>query len=416
MTTEVIIKNKSGLVMAADSAVTISNIFTTGKVYNSANKLFSLSKYDPIGILVYNSVNINQIPVEIIIKEYRETLKSKQYPTLEEYFSGFVNFIETFVNQRGKNLTLENIFDFFLNELGASIESAKNNFIYSPIPFNIDNFLHWTIHWYKNYCKEAGFQAPEDLIENEEILSFISHPQIMEKFEQEKQKSPHLSQITHIDKIKDLFIYYTKTFLIQNFTGIAIGGYGSDDIFPKVYKIHLHGNLNGKLIKSNRVEIENEEPDIIPLAQRQMIDTFIRGVSDDILKTVNQLFELNLDSLIALITDQIKDICDKIKLEIAIKAKLKENIKNINEFIDSHEKNKTLISISNLSRDEMAELAETLINLQALKYKVSPDLETVGGPVDVAIISKHDGFVWKKRKLYFPADLNFQFFEKYFKK
>lgn len=197
MTTEVIIKNKSGLVMAADSAVTISNIFTTGKVYNSANKLFSLSKYDPIGILVYNSVNINQIPVEIIIKEYRETLKSKQYPTLEEYFSGFVNFIETFVNQRGKNLTLENIFDFFLNELGASIESAKNNFIYSPIPFNIDNFLHWTIHWYKNYCKEAGFQAPEDLIENEEILSFISHPQIMEKFEQEKQKSPHLSQITH---------------------------------------------------------------------------------------------------------------------------------------------------------------------------------------------------------------------------
>nr|DAT09067.1 MAG TPA: hypothetical protein [Caudoviricetes sp.] len=416
MTTEVIIKNKSGLVMAADSAVTISNIFTTGKVYNSANKLFSLSKYDPIGILVYNSVNINQIPVEIIIKEYRETLKSKQYPTLEEYFSDFVNFIEKFVNQRGKNLTLENIFDFFLNELGASIESAKNNFIYSPIPFDIDNFLHYTTHWYKNYCKEAGFRAPEDLIENEEILSFISQPQIMEKFEQEKQKSPHLSQITHIDKIKDLFIYYTKTFLIQNFTGIAIGGYGSDDIFPKVYKIHLHGNLNGKLIKSNRVKIENEEPDIIPLAQRQMIDTFIRGVSDDILKTVNQLFELNLDSLIALITDQIKDTCNKTELGMAIKARLKENIKNINEVIDSHEKNKTLISISNLSRDEMAELAETLINLQALKYKVSPDLETVGGPVDVAIISKHDGFVWKKRKLYFPADLNFQFFEKYFKK
>ena len=366
--------------------------------------------------MVYNSVNINQIPVEIIIKEYRETLKSKQYPTLEEYFSDFVNFIEKFVNQRGKNLTLENIFDFFLNELGASIESAKNNFIYSPIPFDIDNFLHYTTHWYKNYCKEAGFRAPEDLIENEEILSFISQPQIMEKFEQEKQKSPHLSQITHIDKIKDLFIYYTKTFLIQNFTGIAIGGYGSDDIFPKVYKIHLHGNLNGKLIKSNRVKIENEEPDIIPLAQRQMIDTFIRGVSDDILKTVNQLFELNLDSLIALITDQIKDTCNKTELGMAIKARLKENIKNINEVIDSHEKNKTLISISNLSRDEMAELAETLINLQALKYKVSPDLETVGGPVDVAIISKHDGFVWKKRKLYFPADLNFQFFEKYFKK
>lgn len=77
MTTEVIIKNKSGLVMAADSAVTISNIFTTGKVYNSANKLFSLSKYDPIGILVYNSVNINQIPVEIIIKRISRNIKNQ---------------------------------------------------------------------------------------------------------------------------------------------------------------------------------------------------------------------------------------------------------------------------------------------------------------------------------------------------
>lgn len=416
MTTEVIVKNKSGLVMAADSAVTISNIFTPGKVYNSANKLFSLSKYDPIGILVYNSVNINQIPVEIIIKEYRETLKSKQYPTLKEYFSGFINFIETFINKYGVNLTLENIFDLFLNELKLNIEVTKNNLLLSRTSFNIDNFLDNNMRSFQNYCEEAGFRAPEDLIENSEILSFISQPQIMEKFELEKQKSPHLSQITDIDKIKVFFIYYTKKFLIQSFTGIAIGGYGSNEIFPKIYKIHLHGNLNGKLIKSNLVEIEDEEPDIIPFAQRQMIDTFIRGVSDDILKTVNQLFELNLDSLIALITDQIKDTCDKAELGIAIKARLKKNIKNINDVIDSHEKSKTLISISNLSRDEMAELAETLINLQALKYKVSPDLETVGGPVDVAIISKHDGFVWKKRKLYFPADLNFQFFEKYFKK
>lgn len=45
MTTEVIIKNKSGLVLAADSAVTVTGIGLYGqssKVYNSANKLFTL--------------------------------------------------------------------------------------------------------------------------------------------------------------------------------------------------------------------------------------------------------------------------------------------------------------------------------------------------------------------------------------
>jgi hypothetical protein len=41
--------------------------------------------------------------------------------------------------------------------------------------------------------------------------------------------------------------------------------------------------------------------------------------------------------------------------------------------------------------------------------------ETVGGPVDVAIISKYDGFIWIKRKHYFDKKQNPFFRQKYFK-
>ena len=34
------------------------------------------------------------------------------------------------------------------------------------------------------------------------------------------------------------------------------------------------------------------------------------------------------------------------------------------------------------------------------------------GPVDVAVITKGDGFVWLKRKHYFPAELNPHYFER----
>jgi hypothetical protein len=34
------------------------------------------------------------------------------------------------------------------------------------------------------------------------------------------------------------------------------------------------------------------------------------------------------------------------------------------------------------------------------------DTETVGGPIDVAIITKGDGFVWVKRKPKFDLQLN----------
>ncbi|MEY9885630.1 hypothetical protein ABIA43_007164 [Bradyrhizobium sp. USDA 328] len=61
----------------------------------------------------------------------------------------------------------------------------------------------------------------------------------------------------------------------------------------------------------------------------------------------------------------------------------------------------------------MAILAENIVSLTALKQKFSLETETVGGPIDVAFISKNDGFIWIKRKHYFQADLNPFFFKKY---
>jgi hypothetical protein len=59
-----------------------------------------------------------------------------------------------------------------------------------------------------------------------------------------------------------------------------------------------------------------------------------------------------------------------------------------------------------LPKEDLAEMAESLVKLTSLKRRVSPDPETVGGPIDVAIISKGDGFIWIKRKRYFDRDDN----------
>lgn len=65
-----------------------------------------------------------------------------------------------------------------------------------------------------------------------------------------------------------------------------------------------------------------------------------------------------------------------------------------------------------LPLDEMSTLAETLINLQSLKEKVTKPSETVGGPVDVAAITRAEGLVWVKRKHYFNPEINSRYFER----
>ncbi|MCF8362470.1 MAG: hypothetical protein K9G70_07585 [Prolixibacteraceae bacterium] len=77
MTAVVGILNKQGIAIAADSAVTVSGT-NNRKVYNSANKIFTLSKYYPVSVSIYNNASFMGIPWEILIKEYRKQLDKKK--------------------------------------------------------------------------------------------------------------------------------------------------------------------------------------------------------------------------------------------------------------------------------------------------------------------------------------------------
>jgi hypothetical protein len=59
---------------------------------------------------------------------------------------------------------------------------------------------------------------------------------------------------------------------------------------------------------------------------------------------------------------------------------------------------------------ELIVLAESLIEITSLKRRVTDDLETVGGAIDVAAITRSEGLVWIKRKHYFDPELNARFF------
>ncbi len=66
-----------------------------------------------------------------------------------------------------------------------------------------------------------------------------------------------------------------------------------------------------------------------------------------------------------------------------------------------------------LPKDELALMAESLVNLDKFKRRVSRRQETVGGPIDVAVITKGDGFVWVRRKHYFKPELNLRLLASY---
>ncbi len=88
MTAEIAVLNQEAVALAADSAVTGPKIFT------SANKIFALSKYHPVGVMVYNSAQFLGVPWETIIKTYRKGLGTKSFGTLREHAEHFLEFFD----------------------------------------------------------------------------------------------------------------------------------------------------------------------------------------------------------------------------------------------------------------------------------------------------------------------------------
>jgi hypothetical protein len=52
------------------------------------------------------------------------------------------------------------------------------------------------------------------------------------------------------------------------------------------------------------------------------------------------------------------------------------------------------------------DLAEYLVHLTIMYSRFAPGPETVGGPIEVAVITKHEGFKWVSRKHYWDVTLN----------
>nr|WP_315020167.1 hypothetical protein [uncultured Aminipila sp.] len=146
--------------------------------------------------------------------------------------------------------------------------------------------------------------------------------------------------------------------------------------------------------------------------------TFIEGINPKVNDLIDEMLKSYLCDLSENYEVIMSQYCEENKIELFPPS---EDMKNVlaalgyayyNTFIEKvdeikrHTSGPFVAMVDSLDKLELAELAESLVNLTSLKRKVSLDAETVGGPIDVAIITKNEGFIWVKRKYYFDSMLN----------
>jgi hypothetical protein len=210
-------------------------------------------------------------------------------------------------------------------------------------------------------------------------------------------------------------------------TGLIIAGYGHDDTYPSVAPIDIDGYLSGRLKYSEINErakiVKPELGYAVSFAQTDVIERLLSGVDPRFIdKTYDFLIEV-ADKLAPVLVTAVVPRAKGTK-----RSHYEKCIKEILNIIPDTYVNDTSISfraefreefermIALMPKLELIELAEAIISITAIERKATSAEGTVGGPIDVAFITKHEGFVWIKRKHYFEAHLNPRYFWRKFQR
>lgn len=423
MTAEIVIMNKQGVAIAADSAVTISNESKTKKIYNSANKVFMLSSHYPIGIMVYGGAEFMTTPWETIIKIYRTNhLKNTCFATVEEHFDHFIQFLtdtSLFTEDEEKRYVISQVSQLLMktsehihDELRSKIKSENRNLTQDEI------------------SEITNFAVRKFIVDGEKINRTTDFSQ---KIYDDLLLRHRAHCLSNFDKILDgsLIPDSVKNRYVENCilrlgleqpnpicTGLVIVGYGDAEKYPSLVDCILEGRVFGHIYLKhrNKTTITNQDTARIrPFAQIQMVDLFVNGIHSSVQKALYGISERAFSQIPDKVIEQLTvapnpEDTDKIKSEIS--ALLGSIKKSHLDYLRTERYLPLLRSIAMLPKEELVTMAKTLINLTSFERRVTHTEETVGGPIDLAVISKGDGFVWIERKHYFDKELNHDFFKR----
>lgn len=441
MTAEVAIMNLQAVALAADSAVT-SNPGGNQKIFSSANKLFALSEIAPVGVLVYGKADFMSIPWETVVKEYRCFLGGKTLPKLHEYATDFCRFLS---EEIGHRIDEQQQLDYaetlairIYEEIQANIRQIINKRL-SEIVKDRDNGIVDITQNVERIRDEVSVEVIDEYYSRARQSKLMEdvpedfHRTLRDKLTQYLRKCrsslfgqglpsgvPRKLNYIALKAIGGFFEDITALPSSRLTSGVVVSGFGDRDVFPALVSLRIEGIVQGQLkcypVQTTEELGYNRKSAIYTFAQTDMVHQFMEGIASKYMPYLRE-------SMVSHLRDYSNQLLEIIQKETGLDTSQlgKELMGYYPQVAESFVEGvkdmgakcfwRPIIDVvAMLPKEQLAEMAESLVSLTTLKRRVSSQEETVGGPTDVAVITKGDGLIWIKRKHYFDPELNPSYF------
>ncbi|MGE0408568.1 MAG: hypothetical protein AB7P23_04800 [Amphiplicatus sp.] len=424
MTSEVVLMNRQAVAMAADSAVTISG-HQYLKTYQSVDKLFPLVDGQPVAVMIYNNAEIMSTPWETVISLYREASRGRALDSLEAYSEDFMAFLsgnpdlfapdhqdtEFFKHVAVIFTVIAEDFDYQLSKFEESGQARLKDHISAIFEFVVGELY-------------ADYQRYPDDSPRHDLACFPQGmgEQIRRRYRAEieqlieslvatlRSDYPGLaiSDATR-ERLREIAVFaVTKDAFFEHYTGVVFAGFGARDKFPAMLSYLVSSVVLGilKRKQDRRADMTADGgPVVQPFAQDRMIKTFLTGM-DDYLRRF--MYGESLKLSLHLVTDVIgrapgltetqRQQLFRDYSENNLGYALREFFKSIDAYQYAMHTGPIYRAIASLPKRELGETAASLIKLNSFQQKVMHSIETVGGPIDVAVITRNGGLEMKRDK------------------
>ena len=424
MTSEVVLMNRQAVAMAADSAVTISGDQYL-KTYQSVDKLFPLVDGQPVAVMIYNNAEIMSTPWETVISLYREQSRGRSLDTVAAYAEDFMEFLsgnpdlfppehqdtEYFKVVAVVFTVIAEEFEYQLKKFEQSNAGSVRDHVSA-----IFEYVVGAIH--------ADYQRCPDDSPRGDLPCFPKGmgEQVRRRYgDAIDQLLGSLLGALHADfpglavtedtknKLRDIGVFaVTKDAFFEHYTGVVFAGFGAREKFPSM-RSYLTSSVILGILKRKRdreADITSDSgPVFQPFAQDRMIRTFLTGMDQHLRMFIfGETLKLSSNLVTDVVrrapnlTDAQRNALHKDYSENNLGVALREFFRAVDSYQYAVHTRPIFRAISTLPKKELGETAASLIKLNSFQQKVMNSIETVGGPIDVAVITRNGGLEWTREK------------------
>jgi hypothetical protein len=393
MTSQVAVYNMNGIAIASDTVVTSSS-HAGSKTTSNSEKIYELGEEHKVLVMHYGGTTLNDVNHQFQFSEWALTLK-EPLKTLSDYLDAYVKWTtvgKKFHSADSESERMRAVIAEHFEYLKRQIDQEYNSVAWDPEE------------------SEEARTASIIAMNKKHVQDGLEYLKSLELYEgmsevtaSEALKAAKLDLSKIIDEAFEGYYLNTgiKTLLKNSAIAtlaraqdmewdsyLAFVGYGVEDPFPGTIVLQCRSIYAGQLLctKGNRSVIApgKMNAEIERFAQGAAIQAFIFGYNADILSGVRWSVEKEINANFENASQKAAEIREKVA-----------------DYIADHSwrtyRRPLLRHVAGMNMYGLAELARTLVSIQATFSESQDGPVSVGGLIEVVTIDRVNGVRWKQR-------------------